>query len=419
MANITTSGTTSYPTGIDTRTAVTDDPGGTEVVAAHHNGVALAVVAVETALGTSPQGSATDVSTRLNVSQNADGTLKSSVIQAGTGSSVIYTGGVFTVAYSADSPQVNQNVGVEATASGNALTFSVTDKNAAVPTSTSAALIAFRSSTATTGTYVVRSIATTTSVVLPAGATLGFTNAEVGRIYLYGCDNAGTVVAGVSRKGNHNEGSLVSTTAITAAATDPDTLYTSSSLSNVPVRLLGYIEVQTGGTAGNWSNNPTIKQIYGPGVYRTGDLVQTIVSTSSALALTTRIIPFDDTVPQSNEGERFFELVVNFKSAINKAIFKGCMHVDNGAANYLTTALFRPQIADAFYATGVHVGGATTRTVTFEYHTLTGSISSTTYTVRIGGKNAGTTGVNVDSLLSGRIYGGVAGSQFVIQEVFA
>lgn len=419
MANLTTSGTTSYPTGIDTRTAVTDDPGGTEVVAAHHNGVALAIVAVETALGTSPQGSATDVSTRLNVSQNADGTLKSSVVQAGTGSSVTYTSGVFTVAYSADSPQVNQNVGLDATASGNALTFSVTDKNAAVPTSVSSALIAFRSSTATNGTYVVRSIATTTSVVLPAGATLGFTNNEIGRVYLYGCDNAGTVAAGVSRKGNHNEGSLVSTTAITAAASDTDTIYTAASLSNVPVRLLGYVEVQTGGTAGNWSNNPTLKQIYGPGVYRTGDIVQTYVSTSSAVALTTRLIPYDDTIPQSNEGERFFELVTNFKSAINMAIFKATLHIDDGAAGVITTALFRPQITSAFYAMGVHGGAVAGRLISFEYHTLTGSIASTTYTLRMGSVTAGTLGLNVDNALTGRIYGGVAGSQFVIQEVFA
>jgi hypothetical protein len=76
LSNVTTSGTTSYPGAIDTRTALVDGPSGDEIVANHPNGLGAAVIAVETELGTDPAGSATDVKTRLDTSQNASGTIK-------------------------------------------------------------------------------------------------------------------------------------------------------------------------------------------------------------------------------------------------------------------------------------------------------------------------------------------------------
>ena len=79
MANITTA-LTGYPTALDTRTTLTDGASGDQIVAAHPNGVASAAIAIETALGATPQGTATDVVTRLNVSQTSDGTPTSQVV---------------------------------------------------------------------------------------------------------------------------------------------------------------------------------------------------------------------------------------------------------------------------------------------------------------------------------------------------
>ena len=87
MANITTS-LTSYPGTQDTRTTLVDGTGNDTIQAIHHNGVASAIVAVETELGTDPAGSLTDVATRLNVALNADGTVRSTVVAAGAGASV-------------------------------------------------------------------------------------------------------------------------------------------------------------------------------------------------------------------------------------------------------------------------------------------------------------------------------------------
>lgn len=419
MANITTTSTTSFPSGLDTRTTVTDDPGGTEIVASHHNGPAAAVLAIETELGTDPAGSATDVKTRLAQALNDDGTVKTGVIQGGTGASVSYNSGVFTIAYSSDAAQFNQNVGMSASVSGNALTVNIMDGDGNTPVSTNTPLIPFRDVTITKGNYNVRSVLVTTSVVLPAGGTLGFGNSEVGRIYLYGIDNSGTVEAALARKGNFDEGQLHTTVAIGTGSNLDTYLYSTTARSNVPIRLVGYLEIIGGATAGNWSNAPTRTQLYGPGVHRTGDVIRTWETTSSAFHSGTVTTPFDDTPPLTIEGVRVFELPVSFSSAINRVRFGGTLQIDNGASGYLTTALFRPSIANAFWAIGSQTAGTAVNAVTIDYHTLTGVVASTTFTLRVGNNNAGTTTLNGDSGASGRAYGGVAGSQFSVTEIFA
>ena len=64
---------TSYPTTLDTASTLVDGVGGDTIVAAHQNGPATAIIALETELGTDPAGSATDVKTRLAVALNDAG----------------------------------------------------------------------------------------------------------------------------------------------------------------------------------------------------------------------------------------------------------------------------------------------------------------------------------------------------------
>ena len=65
-----------YPTGIDSFTTWVDDVD--VIVAAAVNDVEDQIVVIETELGTNPKGSMTDLKTRLAVSINDDGTLKTS-----------------------------------------------------------------------------------------------------------------------------------------------------------------------------------------------------------------------------------------------------------------------------------------------------------------------------------------------------
>ena len=80
MANLTTTGTTGYPGVLDTRTSLTDGTSGDQIVSNHPNGLGAAVLAIETALGTTPQGTAADVVTRLNLTQVSDGTPNSQIV---------------------------------------------------------------------------------------------------------------------------------------------------------------------------------------------------------------------------------------------------------------------------------------------------------------------------------------------------
>lgn len=64
-----------YPGSIYTPTVVSDDPGGTEIIASHHNNQESELVAIETELGTDVAGSVTNLKTRLAVSLADDGTL--------------------------------------------------------------------------------------------------------------------------------------------------------------------------------------------------------------------------------------------------------------------------------------------------------------------------------------------------------
>lgn len=145
---------------------------------------------------------------------------------------------------------------VTSSVAANALTCALKTSAGADATSTTGIEIAFRSSTLTTGTRTVRTCTAATSVVAPAGATLGFANSETDYVFIYAIDNAGTVELAISAA-ILDEDVLHSTTAISATADSGTVLYSTTARTNVPVRKLGRIKIQTGTTAGNWPNAAT------------------------------------------------------------------------------------------------------------------------------------------------------------------
>lgn len=170
-----------------------------------------------------------------------------------------------------------ENLSLAASVASNALTVALKTSAGTDPSSSSPVSIAFRNATLTDGSSVIRCITSALSVVLSAGSTLGFSSSETGRVYVWGIDNAGTVELALSRTADiFPESNLVSTTAEggSGGADSATTMYSTTARSNVACRCIGYIEIQTGTTAGNWSNAPSKIQVMGPGVYRTGNIVQ-------------------------------------------------------------------------------------------------------------------------------------------------
>jgi len=121
----------------------------------------------------------------------------------------------------------------------------------------------FRSSTLGSGTVNTRTIATAISAVVPSGATLGTTNATLSKVMLLAIDNAGTVELAVcNSSASLDESTLISTTILDSASDSASVIYSTTARTNVPFRIVGYVE-STQVTAGTWA--ATASKIQGIG----------------------------------------------------------------------------------------------------------------------------------------------------------
>lgn len=120
----------------------------------------------------------------------------------------------------------------------------------------------FRSATLTTGVPNNRAVPAAISLVVPSTATLGTVSAVQSRLVLLAIDNAGTVELAVTNLAgglNLDETTLISTTALSAASTASNVIYSTTARTNVPFRVVGFLDI-TEATAGTWATNPTTIQ---------------------------------------------------------------------------------------------------------------------------------------------------------------
>jgi hypothetical protein len=179
------------------------------------------------------------------------------------------------------------------------------------------------------------------------------------------------------------------------------------------------MDIQTGSTAGNWSVTPTRCQLLGHGVYRTGDVVQRKFTSDAEADSGTGVIPVDNSIPQSGEGNEFMTLAITPQHAANLLFVA---HVGVYAAsttnNNITVALFQDAVANAKAAVGAfQINSADVVTIPLVYMAQAGSTSSTTFKIRAGGEGAGTTYFNSENGGT-RVYGGVCFSAMTITEIF-
>lgn len=120
----------------------------------------------------------------------------------------------------------------------------------------------FRSSTLSSGTVNTRAVSSAISLTVPSSATLGTISTVQSDIAVLAIDNAGTVELAVLNLAGGNdlsETGLISTTAISAAATSPSTAYSTSARTNVAYRVVGIVR-STQATAGTWATAPSLTQ---------------------------------------------------------------------------------------------------------------------------------------------------------------
>lgn len=156
-----------------------------------------------------------------------------------------------------DSRQLD-NLAIAASVAANAMTIAIKTKAGSDATGGDYISVGFRSSTATSGVFVTRTITSSLSTVISSGSTAGSTSGMANWVYVYLIDNAGTVEVAWSGTKMADEGSLVSTTAEggAGAADSKTTLYSTTARSNVACRLVGRIK-STQATAGTWASSPS------------------------------------------------------------------------------------------------------------------------------------------------------------------
>ena len=100
------------------------------------------------------------------------------------------------------------------------------------------------------------------NIVIPSGATLGFTNNIQSRVVVLEIATGGLAeLAVVNQIGGNNldETTLITTTAITTASNVGTTIYSTTARTNVPFRVVGFIDI-TEAVAGTWATAPTTIQ---------------------------------------------------------------------------------------------------------------------------------------------------------------
>lgn len=149
-------------------------------------------------------------------------------------------------------------------------------------------------------------------------------------------------------------------------------------------------------------------------------LLQVVRSTTSSVITCSTLIPWDNTIPQNNEGTEVLTASISPLSSTStlhiKFIASG-NHAGSGG-NSTTSALFVDSNVNAIAANGVPNQGANWQTtVLLDHAVASGGTSSRTYKIRVGA-NYVTFYINGDNTGT-RVFGGVSIAKLEIWEVEA
>lgn len=146
-------------------------------------------------------------------------------------------------------------------------------------------------------------------------------------------------------------------------------------------------------------------------------VIQVKNTETGAVATGTTQIPRDDTIPQNTEGDEYMTLAITPTSATNKLRIDVVVNLSvNANGRTMIAALFQDTTADALAvgSSRVEVSTATTEIV-FSHYMTAGTTSATTFKVRAGCSDTGTTTFNGAN--GARLFGGVMASGITIAEI--
>jgi hypothetical protein len=206
---------------------------------------------------------------------------------------------------------------------------------------------------------------------------------------------------------------LTSPTINTATISNPTITadaITGFSVSNTGTIYGVAISLGTIGTAGIANNAIDYTKI------APGAVVQTVGIDTNAVTTGITIIPFDDSIPQITEGNEYMTQAVTPKVTSNTLYIETTVMISSSVAGNLQCALFQDATTNALAAMGIYQATATGPVcLKLSYKMTAGTTSSTTFRIRAGCDNAGTTTFNGST--GTRRYGGITISSIRVIEI--
>jgi hypothetical protein len=151
----------------------------------------------------------------------------------------------------------------------------------------------------------------------------------------------------------------------------------------------------------------------------TGKVLQVVNTTSSAVATNTTAMPYDDTIPQNTEGAELMTATITPSNSSNKLRIDVTVFCASSFGD-MVVALFQDSTANALAAGGHDIINRANAMIeiSFSHYMTAGTTSATTFKVRGGQSNAGSTFTfNGDN--GARLFGGVMSSSITVTEIAA
>lgn len=308
----------------------------------------------------------------------------------------------------------------------NALTIAIKTLAGADPSAADPVGITFRNPTSATGDYTVLWLTAATSLVLSNGSTLGTTANIANRYWIVGFNDAGTFrlgavncLSGTSVMALRDDNLYSSTAEGGAGAADSaQVIYTGTAVAAKALRILGYLEYSAGCvTAGVYNLVPTKLQLFGPGVPLPGSVVQIGYSQDGATANGATATPWDDTIPQSGEGNQFMTQAITPTATCNLLQITHTGNYASSAGDQITAALHQDAVANALAAVMGRVDTANQNLSLplLRHRMIAATVIATTFKVRVGGAAAST--ITFNGSAAARKLGGVAASSLLVEEI--